>query len=147
MSVPNVNVLAAESLEKMANAQIAQAAALMAIAALYRGGLDAQPPAQSAATTPAPTTAASKKAPKKDAAPAATPAPTVVEVQTFATDWIKTGASDAAQLAIKSQIVSIVNKYGAQKIAELPPTTLGPVLAELTAAKAGGAAAPSVIDI
>jgi hypothetical protein len=131
------NVAVAETFEKLAQAMIAHAAALTSFAGLYRGGAPAAP-------APAKAARGGKKGPE---APA-TAAPTLKEVQDFAVAWIKEGASEAAQIAIKSQVVAITNKYGAQKIAELPTTSLAAVLGELQAAKAGGAAAPTgAIDI
>lgn len=142
-SVPT-NMAVAEAFDKLAQALIAHAAALSSFAGMYKGAASSPAPAGAdAAAAPA---TAGKGSKKKDAA-AAAPGATTAETQAFAVAWIKEGASEAAQLAIKNQVLSIVNKYGAQKIADLPATALGPVLAELTAAKAGGAAAPSVIDI
>lgn len=141
-SVPT-NVAVAETFEKLAQALIAHAAALTSFAGLYRGGAASSPAAGADAA------AAPAKAPrggKKDAAPAAA-APTIKEVQDFAVAWITSGKTDAEQIAIKAQVIAISNKYGAQKIAELPTTALAAVLGELTAAKAGGMAAPSTIDI
>jgi hypothetical protein len=144
-SVPT-NVAVAETFEKLAQAMIAHAAALTSFAGLYRGGAPAAPAATDPAA-PAPAKAARGGKAKGPEAPA-TAAPTLKEVQDFAVAWIKEGASDAAQVAIKSQVVAITNKYGAQKIAELPTTALAAVLGELQAAKAGGAGAPTgAIDI
>jgi hypothetical protein len=145
------NLAVAETFEKLSQALIAHASALTSFASLYRGGnASPQPSAGAGAADPAPAKATRGK--KGEAAPAAqsnSPAVTTLDVQNFAVAWIKEGANDAAQAAIKSQVLSIVNKYGGQKIADLPATALGPVLAELQAAKAGGAGAPSnsAIDI
>jgi hypothetical protein len=139
------NVAVAETFEKLAQAMIAHAAALTSFAGLYRGGAPAAP---AATDTAAPAPAKAARGGKKGPEAPATAAPTLKEVQDFAVAWIKEGASEAAQIAIKSQVVAITNKYGAQKIAELPTTSLAAVLGELQAAKAGGAAAPTgAIDI
>jgi hypothetical protein len=147
------NLAVAETFEKLSQALIAHASALTSFASLYRGGnASPQPAAGAGAADPAPAKAPRNKGTKDKPEPAAQsngPAVATLDVQNFAVAWIKEGANDAAQAAIKSQVLSIVNKYGGQKIADLPATALGPVLAELQAAKAGGAGAPSssAIDI
>lgn len=148
-SVPG-NLAVAETFEKLAQALIAHAAGLNSLASMYRGAPEAPQPNAGADVAAAAPAKAPTRGKKGDAAPAAqsAPAPTTAEVQAFAVAWIKEGATDAAQVAIRNQVLSVVNKYGATKIAELPATSLGAVLGELTAAKAGGAgAASTVIDI
>jgi hypothetical protein len=141
-------VAVAETFEKLAQALIAHAASLTSFANLYRGDTSGMKQTEAPAETkPAPTTRKPVKATPAPAANAGSDTPSTKEVQDFAVAWIKEGASEAAQTAIKAQVVAIVNKYGAQKIDQLPATALAAVHDELKAAKSGGGAAPSTIDI